>query len=106
MRTPIRETSFSLVFVTEAVIPVQIGMSTHKTTNFDSEKNEEGLSNNLHLLEERRDKVVLPTATYKQKMTEYYNSRVNLRRFVAEDLVLRKVSLATQDLTEERLRPN
>lgn len=104
MRTPTGETSFSLAFGIEAMIPVEIGMATHRTTNFDSEKNEEGLRNNLNLLKERRDKATLWIAAYNQKIAKYYNSRVKTRRFTIGDLVLRKVRLSTQDLIEGKLR--
>lgn len=39
-------------------------------------------------------------------MTKYYNSRVRIRRFTVRYLVLKKVSLVTQDLTDGKLRPN
>lgn len=55
VRTSIGETPFTLAFGTEVLILVDIGMTTHRTINFDSEKNEEGLRNNLDLLEERKD---------------------------------------------------
>lgn len=45
-------------------------------------------------------------ATYKQRMAKYYNSQVKIRRFAVGDLVLKKMSLATQDPIEEKLRPN
>lgn len=95
VRTPIGETSFLLVFRTEAVVLVEIGMATYRTTNFDSEKNEESLKNNLDMLEEKRGEVTLRAIAYKQRMTKHYNSQVKKRRFIVGDLVLRKVSLAT-----------
>lgn len=75
-------------------------MTTRRTANFDPEKNM-NLKHNLDLLKEKQDEAALRVAVYKQKMTKYYNSRVKARRFVVEDLVLRKVTLATQDPTEE-----
>lgn len=95
-----------LAFGIEVVILVKIRMATHRTENFFSKKNEEDIKNNLDLLEERKDKAALQTVAYKQKMTKYYNSWVKVRRFAVGDLVLRKVSLATQDLIEEKLRPS
>ena len=38
-------------------------------------------------------------AKYQQKMTEYYNNRVKLKSVNIGDLVLRKVTPATKDLT-------
>lgn len=57
--------TFSLAFRTKAVIHVEIGMTTYRAANFDSEKNEEGLRINLDLLVEKIDEAVLQTATYK-----------------------------------------
>ena len=38
-------------------------------------------------------------------MSRYYNQRVKLRRFNIEDLVLRKVTLATKNPTHGKLGP-
>ena len=43
---------------------------------------------------------------YQQKMVEYYNKRVKLRRLDIGDLVLRKVTLATKDSAQGKLGPN
>lgn len=64
------------------------------------------LKNNLDLLKEKRDEATLQAAAYKQRMTKYYNSRIRMRRFAVRDLMLKKMSLTTQNLTEEKLRPN
>lgn len=100
------EMPFSLAFGTEAVMLVEIGMTTHRTTSFDPEKSKEDLRNNLDLLKEKRNEAALRVAVYKQKMTKYYNSQVKVRRFVVGDLVLKKVTLAMQDPTEGKLRSN
>ena len=42
---------------------------------------------------------------YQLKMVEYYNKRVKLRRLNIEDLVLRKVTIATRDPTQGKLGP-
>ena len=42
---------------------------------------------------------------YQQKMTEYYNKRVKLRRLNIGDLVLRKVTTATKDSAQGKLGP-
>ncbi|GJV08540.1 reverse transcriptase domain-containing protein [Tanacetum coccineum] len=49
------ETSFSLTYGTEAVIPVEIGMPNLRTAEVDMIKNDEALEINLDLLEERRE---------------------------------------------------
>ena len=42
---------------------------------------------------------------YQQKMAEYYNKKVKLRRLEVGDLVLRKVLVATKDLNQGKLGP-
>ena len=44
-------------------------------------------------------------AKYQQKMAEYYNKRVKLRQLDIGDLVLHKVTTATKDPTQGKLRP-
>nr|GEU82579.1 reverse transcriptase domain-containing protein [Tanacetum cinerariifolium] len=48
------ETSFSLTYGTEAVIPVEIDMPTLRTIKVDMIKNDEALEINLDILEEKR----------------------------------------------------
>jgi len=43
---------------------------------------------NLDCLDETRDEASKRMAKYKQKMAEYYDQRVKLRRFDIEDLIL------------------
>uniref|UniRef100_A0A2N9EDC4 Integrase catalytic domain-containing protein n=1 Tax=Fagus sylvatica TaxID=28930 RepID=A0A2N9EDC4_FAGSY len=54
VRTPTRETPFKLTFGTEAVIPVEIGLTTLRTTFHKEEENEGQLQLNLDLLDETR----------------------------------------------------
>ena len=42
---------------------------------------------------------------YQQKMTEYYNQRVKLKRFNIGDLVLQKMTSTTKDLAQGKLGP-
>ena len=53
-RIPTRETPYFLVYGTEAIMPVEIGMSTFRTTNFDKETNEIALRLNLNLFGEKK----------------------------------------------------
>nr|GEU47033.1 reverse transcriptase domain-containing protein [Tanacetum cinerariifolium] len=57
------DTSFSLTYGTEEVIPTEIGMPTYRTTAVDVVSNDEELRLNLDLLKERRERV----ATYEAK---------------------------------------
>ena len=44
-------------------------------------------------------------AKYQQKMAEYYNQRVKLKRFNIGDLVLQKVTPAMKDPAQGKLGP-
>ncbi|GJV94666.1 hypothetical protein Tco_1187433 [Tanacetum coccineum] len=56
------ETSFSLTYGTEAMIQVEIGMPTLRTTEVDMIKNDAALEINLDLLEERREQAAIQEA--------------------------------------------
>uniref|UniRef100_A0A2N9FP12 Uncharacterized protein n=1 Tax=Fagus sylvatica TaxID=28930 RepID=A0A2N9FP12_FAGSY len=106
VRTPTKETPFKLTFGTEAVIPVEIGLTTLRTTLHKEEENEGQLRLNLDLLDETREKAARRITLYQGKMARYYNTKVKLRRFEVSDWVLRKVTQATKDLSQGKLGPN
>ena len=72
---------------------------------FHEESNDDQLKVNLDCLDEVRDGASSKMMKDQQKMAEYYNKRVKLRRLDIEDLVLRKVTLATKDPTQGKLGP-
>jgi hypothetical protein len=69
-RTTVRkstgETPFALAFGVEAVIPLEVGMPTTRTTEFIVETNEDNLWKDLDLLEEKQDLAVVRLASYQQ----------------------------------------
>ncbi|XP_071708506.1 uncharacterized protein [Rutidosis leptorrhynchoides] len=83
------ETPFSFVYGTEAVLPAEIRVPTHRVLAFDVENNSSVLRENLNLLEERRIMAAIRQADAKQRMTKYYNKRVKHVQFEEEDLVFR-----------------
>ncbi|GKB85384.1 reverse transcriptase domain-containing protein [Tanacetum coccineum] len=82
------ETSFSLTYGTEAVIPVEIGMPTLRTAEVDMIKNDEALEINLGLLEEKREQAAIQEVKSKAKMEKYYNARVCNTSFKPGDLMM------------------
>ena len=104
-RTPIGETPFRLTYGTEAVIPVEIGLTTWRTNHYNEGSNDVQLRSNLDLVDEVRDQAEANTRVYQQRMARYYNRRVKHRQFKVGDLILRKVTLATKDPTQGKLRP-
>ena len=105
-RTPTGETPFNLTYGTKAIISVEVGLTSLKREFFDEQDNNDQLKHNLDLVDEVRDQVAQRMAKYKQKIAEYYNQRVNLKKFNIGDLVLRKVTPATKDPAQGKLGPN
>ena len=85
------ETPFSLTYRAEAVIPLEIGFSTTRTSSFNPKDNDEQLTRNLDLIEERREDAMVQLAYYQQKLKQGYDANVKLRLLTPDDLVLRKV---------------
>ena len=57
----------------------------------------------MDFLDEVRDQAAQRMAKYQQKVAEYYNRRVKLKKFNIGDLVLRKVTPATKDPAQGKL---
>ncbi|GJZ21096.1 reverse transcriptase domain-containing protein [Tanacetum coccineum] len=64
------ETVFSLTYGSEAVIPAEIGMPTHRTMMTREGFNDEELYLNLNILQERRETSAIREAIYKTKMEQ------------------------------------
>ena len=99
------ETPFRLTYGTEAVISVEIGVTSIRRKVFNEEDNDDHLQINLDCLDEVRDKASSRMTKYQQKMTKYYNNRVKLRRLAIGDLVLCKVITASKDSAQGKLGP-
>ena len=91
------ETPFRLTYGIEAVIPVEVGVTSIRRKVFNEESNDDHLRINLDFLDEVREKASIKMTKYQQKMADYYNKRVKLRRLDIGDLVLCKVTPATRD---------
>ncbi|XP_071719097.1 uncharacterized protein [Rutidosis leptorrhynchoides] len=76
-----RETLFSLVYGSEAVILAEIANPTQRVMEFNEKTNEIHLRENLNLLEERGCVATINEASNKQKIAKYYNRRVRERSF-------------------------
>jgi hypothetical protein len=94
-----------MTYGSEEVVPVEVGLTTLQTSTYDKQQNEE-LRLNLDLIDEVRDTAETRMRRYQEKMAQHYNIKVMPRQFLIGDLVLRKVTLATKDLTQGKLGPN
>jgi ribonuclease HI len=105
-RRSTRETPFSLAYGSEAVIPLEIGLLTLRTSEWEPTRNDPAQSQALDLLEERREQAMIRLAFYQQQLKKGYNKNVRPRSFQQGDLVLRKVLGNTKNLNDGKLRPN
>ncbi|GKA03608.1 reverse transcriptase domain-containing protein, partial [Tanacetum coccineum] len=71
----------SLVYRSEAVIPIEISVETKRIQDFDSKENEKRHREDLDVLEERREMAAIKEARYKQKLEGYYNKIVKPSTF-------------------------
>ncbi|KAK9190212.1 hypothetical protein WN943_018814 [Citrus x changshan-huyou] len=105
-KTATGETPFALAFGHEAVVPAEIGTTTHRTNHFNEQENDEQICLNLDLLTERREQAAERSVIYQQRVARYYNQKVNIRQFRVGDWVLRRVNQSTKDSTQGVLGPN
>ena len=59
------KTPFSMTYGAEAVIPLETGFSTTRTSSFNSKDNDEQLTRNLDLIEEKRENAMAQLAISK-----------------------------------------
>ena len=95
-----------MTYGAEAVIPLENGFPTLRTSTFTSDGIDELLKNNLDLVEERRENAMVQLAYYQHKLKQDYDMNVKLRPLAPGDLVLRKVLGSTKNLAWGKLGPN
>ena len=83
-RKSTEETPFSMTYGAEAVIPLENGFPTMKTSTFTSDGNDELLKKNLDLVEERRENAMVQLAYYQHKLKQSYDMNVKLRPLAPE----------------------
>ena len=105
-RTPTGETPFRLAYGTNAVIPVEMGLTSYRVDSYSKETNEEELRLQLDLVDKVRTAAEQRLARYQNLMVEHYNSNVKHRDFQVGDLVLRKVMGAARDPSQGKLGLN
>ena len=66
-RKSTREAPFSMTYGAEAIIPLENGFPTMRTSTFTSDGNDELLKKNLDLVEERRENAMVQLAYYQHK---------------------------------------
>ena len=105
-RKSTRETPFSMTYGAEAVIPLETGFLTLRTSSFTPSNNDGLLEKSLDLIEERRENTMVQLAYYQHKLKQGYDANVKLKPLIVGDLVLRKMLGAAKNPTWGKLRPN
>ena len=105
-RKSIGETYFSMMYGAEAVIPLENGFPTMRTSTFTSDGNDELLKKILDLVEERRENAMVQLTCYQHKLKQDYDMNVTLRPLAPGDLVLKKVLGNTKNPAWGKLGPN
>jgi len=85
-----RETPFSLVYGSDAMIPVEIQENSPHFLNFVVEDSNEERKVNLDLLDEVREEARIKAEALKRRVEYKYNSKLRPRQFQVADLVMRK----------------
>ena len=73
----------------EAVIPLEVGLPTIRSENFDPDLNREAIVLELDLAKERRERILVHITSYQQELSRKYNKTVHPRQFMIGDWVLR-----------------
>ena len=86
-----------MTYGAEAVIPLENGFPTMRTSTLTSDGNDELLKKNLDLIEEQRENTMVQLAYYQHKLKQGYDMNVKLRPLAPGDLVLRKILKNTKN---------
>ena len=70
-----------MTYGAEAVIPLESGFPTMRSSAFTSDGNDELLKRNLDLIEERRENARVQLAYYQHKLKQDYDISVKLRPY-------------------------
>uniref|UniRef100_A0A2N9FJR7 Uncharacterized protein n=1 Tax=Fagus sylvatica TaxID=28930 RepID=A0A2N9FJR7_FAGSY len=105
-RSSTGETPYSLTYGVEAVIPLEVGLPTLRSEEYDQDNNELVLAKDLDLAQERRDLAMIRLASYQGDLKKSYGKSVRERILAPGDLVLRKVLGSKRDPTQGKLGAN
>ena len=95
-----------MTYGAKAMIPLEIGFPTLKTSLFTPNSNDSLLEKSLDLIEEQRENAMVQLACYQQKLKQGYDLGVRLRPSVPGNLVLRKVVGIAKNPAWGKLGPN
>ncbi|XP_072083639.1 uncharacterized protein [Arachis hypogaea] len=100
------KTPFKLVYGSEALILVEVGVPTLRTELYDEQHNINIRNAELDLVEEERDIATIKQRARKQLAERKHNKRVVSRAFTEGDLVLRRTEEARRPPSHGKLAAN
>ena len=80
-----------MAYGSEAMLPVETAIPSHRRIHYNPEENEILLNMSLDLIEERRNDAALKAAAHKQKVAKQYNAKIRHHPLEEGDLVLKRV---------------
>ena len=95
-----------MMYGVEAVISLETGFQTLRTSSFTPSNNDKQLGKSLDLIEEQRENTMVQLAYYQHKLKQGYDANVKLRPLAPGDLVLRKVLGTAKNSAWGKLWPN
>ena len=98
-KTATQETPYSLVYVSEAIIPTEMHVRTTVSGSTSQEENDELMTLSLDLLDEKREAARLRNWSYQQDVSRTYTKKVRNMTFQQRDWILRRVEKTTGKLT-------
>jgi len=85
-----KETPFSLIYRSDAMIPVEIQENSPRFQNFVIKESNEGRKVNLDLLDEVRDHARINSEALKRRVELKHKTKMKPRQFKVSNLVMRK----------------
>ncbi|XP_070013453.1 uncharacterized protein [Nicotiana sylvestris] len=105
-KTSTGETPYSLVYGTDAVIPIEVGEPSLRYSNKSGSSNDESRLQNLDEVDERRDMAHIRMMAQKQQAERYYNKKAKVRPLRVGDYVLKAKTQTAKDPNERKLGTN
>jgi len=105
-QTATKETPYALAYGCEAMIPAEIGATSDRVLYYEEQQNQAQRQASLDISEEMRETALIRMAAYKQKIANYFNTKVKKRTLHVGDLVLREVANNRVNPSEGKLGPN
>ncbi|XP_070004717.1 uncharacterized protein [Nicotiana sylvestris] len=99
-------TLYSLVYGTDAVIPIEVGEPRLRYSNESGPNNDESRLQDLDEVEERRDTTHIRMIAQKQQAERYYNKKAKVRPLRVGDYILKAKTQAVKDPNGGKLGTN